>query len=56
MIDFNNKATEDKLREFADHMRELSKTIGFKISSRGWCYTMETERYINKDQFEKESK
>ena len=53
MIDFSKKATSEKLQEFAEHMIELSETIGFRISARGWCYTMETERYINKDQFDK---
>ena len=26
---------------------------GFKVSARGWCYQLETERLINKDEFDK---
>jgi hypothetical protein len=53
MFDFTKNLTKPKLIEFADLMKQLSETIGLKISARGWCYIMEGERYINKNQFDK---
>ena len=52
-FDLTKKATNDRLTEFADKIQELSSRIGFKVSSRGWCYQLETERIINKDEFDK---
>lgn len=40
------------LRAFADRLREISTQVGFKISSRGWCYQLEGFRLINKNQFD----
>lgn len=53
MIDFNGRMSEDNLWEFARYVLELQQRIGFKVSSRGWCYQLESERIINKDQFDK---
>ena len=53
MFDFNQKMTKERKSEFALLMKKLSRTIGFKVSSRGWCYIMEQAGYINKDQFDK---
>jgi hypothetical protein len=53
MFDFTKNLTKPKLTEFADLMKQLNITIGLKISARGWCYIMEGERYINKNQFDK---
>lgn len=47
------KINERKLEEFADYLLELSEEIGFKVSSRGWAYLLETRRFINKDQFDR---
>ena len=52
-FDLNRKATTELLEEFAQKLRELSDRIGFKVSARGWCYQLESERLINKDQFDK---
>lgn len=54
-MEFNlsQKATNDRLHEFADKIMELQKMIGFKVSARGWCYQLESERLINKDEFDK---
>ena len=41
------------LQEFSEFMLDISNTIGFRVSSRGWAYIMEQKRYINKDQFDK---
>lgn len=53
MIDFNGRMTQSNLHEFADYILKLQRRIGFKVSSRGWCYQLESERIINKDQFNK---
>lgn len=52
-FNLNQEATKDKLEEFAEKIKELSDQIGFKVSARGWCYQLETERLINKDEFDK---
>jgi len=52
-FNLNQTATTEKLREFAEKLMELSDRIGFKVSARGWCYQMESERLINKDEFDK---
>lgn len=52
-FDLSKPATDARLMEFADKLQELQDRIGIKQSSRGWCYTMEVERIINKDQFDK---
>lgn len=52
-IDFNRRMTKKNIKEFTDYMKELSKKIGFPVSSRGWCYIMEGKGYINKNQFNK---
>lgn len=53
MIDFNSRLTAAKIHDFVEHILELSKCIGFKVSARGWCYLMEQEGYIDKSQFDK---
>lgn len=53
MFDFNIKFNEDRRHEFAELLIEMSRTIGFKVSSRGWCYLMEQAGHINKSQFNK---
>ncbi len=39
------------LSDFADFIKDISKDIGFRVSSRGWAYILEQKRHINKDQF-----
>lgn len=50
---FNVRMNEGNLQKFADQLKELSDRIGFKVSSRGWCYQLESARIINKDQFDR---
>jgi hypothetical protein len=50
---FDERATDENLRRFAQQLMDLSEQIGFKISARGWCYQLETARMINKDQFDR---
>ena len=52
-FDINVKATDENLRLFANELVKISRTVGFKISARGWCYQMETERLIDKDAFDR---
>lgn len=53
MFDFNQTSSNRRLREFADLLLDLSKKIGFRVSSRGWCYILEQEGAITKDGFDK---
>lgn len=41
------------LNEFSDFLKEISETIGFRVSSRGWAYILEQKRFINKDEFDR---
>jgi len=52
-FDFSKRMGSKRIKEFANYLLELQDTIGFKISARGWGYQLETERLINKDQFDK---
>jgi hypothetical protein len=52
-FDFTRVMTPRRLRTFADLVTEMSDQIGFRVSSRGWCYLLEQEGAINKDQFNK---
>jgi len=38
--------------DFSDQLKRLQRQIGFRISARGWCYIMEQNGLINKDQFD----
>lgn len=49
----NSRATEANLRFFAKELMAIAEGVDFKISARGWCYQMEQERLINKDEFDK---
>jgi hypothetical protein len=53
MFDFNGRMGKHKLAEFAQVLIELQEKTPFRISSRGWCYAMETHGYIDKSQFNK---
>lgn len=44
---------KSELEDFANQIQRISRSIGFKVSSRGWCYILEGYRLINKDQFDK---
>lgn len=55
-FDFDQKMTRARLGDFADFLTDLSDQIGFRVSPRGWCYILEQEGAINKDQFGKVEK
>jgi hypothetical protein len=53
MFDFDKKMSRARRVEFADLLLEMERTIGFRVSARGWCYLLEQEGAIAKDQFDK---
>lgn len=52
-FDFSKNISRKKLAHFADLMIQIQEQIGFKVSSRGWCYISEQAGYIDKSQFDK---
>ena len=52
-FDFDRRLNSSARAEFASLLLELSDEIGFRVSSRGWCYILEQQGAINKDQFNK---
>ena len=52
-FDFNKKFGKNMLEHFALILHQMNQQIGFKVSSRGWCYLMEQAGYIDKSQFDK---
>ena len=53
MVDLTQRLTKNKLGDFADLLIDMQRKIGFKVSSRGWCYLMEQAGHIDKSQFDK---
>lgn len=53
MFDFSKTSNAKRLLEFATLLKQLSERIGFRVSSRGWCYILEQNGAITKDQFDK---
>lgn len=53
VFDFSKRLSPKRKEEFAKLLKRLSRQIGFKVSSRGWCYIMEQHGFINKNQFDK---
>lgn len=52
-FDLSKKVTKKRLYEFAEELKEISDKVGFKQSSRGWCYQLEVEGLITKAEFDK---
>ncbi len=44
---------QEQLQEFATELQLISDDVGFRMSSRGWAYTLEGMRLINKDEFDR---
>jgi hypothetical protein len=53
VFDFSKRLGPKRKEEFAALLKRLSRQIGFKVSSRGWCYIMEQHGFITKNQFDK---
>lgn len=53
MLPKSRKRTERQAEEiaFAQELEAIQQKIGFRVSSRGWCYQLEGFGLINKDQF-----
>lgn len=52
-FDFTEKFDRARRQQFAAALKGISDDIGFKVSSRGWCYIMEQKGFISKNQFSK---
>lgn len=52
-FNFEEKFSKERLEQFANVLQTMSRSIGFKVSARGWCYLMEQAGYINKAQFDR---
>lgn len=52
-FDFSKNIGKVRIKEFAEYLIHLQTKIDFKISARGWGYYLESERIINKNQFDK---
>lgn len=52
-IDLTRKIGSRAIHGFVALMKQISRTIGFKVSSRGWGYIMEGKGIITKNQFDK---
>lgn len=46
------KLRKETERLFAQQLEDISKQIGFRLSSRGWSYQLEGFGLITKDQFD----
>jgi hypothetical protein len=47
------KQREEGLKRFAELLKEIDSRLDFKQSPRGWCYTLEGEGIIDKDEFDR---
>lgn len=45
------KKRDAQLQAFSETLEAIQKRVPFKLSSRGWCYQLETFNFINKGQF-----
>jgi hypothetical protein len=41
-----------ELQRFCARLREIRSRLDFEVGARGWCYLLETERIIDKDEFD----
>ncbi|AGO47793.1 hypothetical protein Phi47:1_gp62 [Cellulophaga phage phi47:1] len=52
-MELKARYNDKELIKFSDTLMQLSRTVGFKLSSRGWAYIMEQQGMIDKSQFDK---
>jgi len=45
------KKRDQMLMDFGNELNRISNRIGFRVSSRGWCYILETYNLIDKSKF-----
>lgn len=51
--DFSKRHGRRRMAAFAQVFKDFQLNIGFKVSSRGWCYIMEQSGVITKAEFDK---
>ena len=47
---------QEGLKRLAELLKEIDSRLDCKQSARGWCYTLENEGLINKDEFDRAEK
>lgn len=52
-FDITKRGNMENLKLFAEEIMRISDKIGMKSSARGWCYLMEVEGFITKDEFDR---
>lgn len=52
-MDLSVRMTRKQLGVFVEYIEDLSRQIGFRVSSRGWGYILEQRGLIDKSQFDK---
>lgn len=52
-IDWSQRFSKKRLAGFAEWMKDVQRTLDFRVSARGWCYMMENEGLITKQHFDK---
>lgn len=52
-MDLSIRMTRKQLGTFVEFVEQISREIGFRVSSRGWGYILEQRGIINKSQFDK---
>ena len=52
-FDIKKRGNKENLELFAEEIMRISEKIGMKSSARGWCYLMEVEGFITKDEFDR---
>ena len=53
VIPGKGKKRHSQMQQFANYILNISKIIGFKQSSRGWCYQLEGFNVIDKGGFDR---
>ncbi len=52
-FDLKKRFSRRQLEAFAAYLNQISRRVGFKMSSRGWCYALEQNGLIDKSQFDR---
>lgn len=52
-IDLSKRFNKYNIHKFVEFITEINKTVGFKMSARGWCYALEQKGLVSKGQFDK---
>ena len=55
-LPIRGKSYQNQLETFASHILRINESIDLEVSSRGWCYLLEGDNLITKDQFDRVQK